>query len=159
MSTRYTPEQLEKRDNSKWTTVQMILAPLQLLTFFISLALIINYLTTGSGYTIATASVLIKIALMWLITVTGMIWEKEVFDAWFMGKEFFWEDMVNLFALVMHNTYFLALLAGWSHDSLMTLMLVAYLTYVINFAQFAYRGAQSHKQRKEETTQGVGVSA
>lgn len=147
----YTAEQMERRQNSKWTMVQVVLAPLQLLTFFISLGLIIRYLSTGDGYAIANFSVLLKIALLWIITITGMFWEKEVFDAWFMGKEFFWEDAVNLLALGMHNLYFLALLAGWSHESLMTLMLVAYISYLINFAQFGYRGMQAHKQRSAES--------
>jgi len=148
MST-YTAEQMEKRDNSKWTMVQMVLAPLQFLTFVISLGLIVHYLSTGNGYTIANISVLIKIALLWAITITGMIWEKEVYDQWFLAPEFFWEDALNAFALFMHNLYFVALMLGWSHDQLMTLMLVAYVSYLVNFAQFFVRGLQARKQRLE----------
>jgi len=143
----YTAEQMEKRDNSKWTMVQMVLAPLQFLTFVISLGLIIHYLNTGNGYTITNVSVLIKIALLWLITITGMIWEKEVYGQWFLAPEFFWEDALNAVALFMHNLYFVALLLGWSHDQLMTLMLIAYISYLVNFAQFFVRGLQARKQR------------
>ena len=143
----YTAEQMEKRDNSKWTMVQMVLAPLQFLTFVISLGLIVHYLSTGNGYTITNISVLIKIALLWLITITGMIWEKEVYGQWFLAPEFFWEDALNAVALFMHNLYFIALLLGWSHDQLMTLMLIAYISYLVNFAQFFVRGLQARKQR------------
>jgi 3-vinyl bacteriochlorophyllide hydratase len=143
----YSRELMDKRNNSIWTKVQMVLAPLQLLTFFISFALIVNYLTTGDGYTIANASVLLKILLMWLITVTGMFWEKEMYGKWFLAPEFFWEDAFNAVAMFTHNLYFVALFLGWSHDSIMTLMLVAYVTYIINFAQFAYRGWRGHKER------------
>jgi 3-vinyl bacteriochlorophyllide hydratase len=143
----YTTEQMQARNTSKWTMVQMILAPLQLLTFVVSLGLIIYYLITGSGYQIATISVLIKIVLLWAITITGMFWEKEVFGKWFLAPEFFWEDAFNGVAMVMHNLYFIAVWVGWSEQQLMGLMLVAYITYVINFAQFLARGLRARKQR------------
>ncbi len=143
----YTQEQMHKRQTSKWTLVQTVLAPLQFLTFIVSLILIVRYLTTGDGYTIANLSVLIKIAMLWLITITGMFWEKEVYGKWFLAPEFFWEDAFNAVAMFMHNLYFVALLLGWSHDGIMTLMLVAYITYLINFAQFFWRGLRARKQR------------
>jgi len=149
-SSKYTPEQMARRDTTRWTLVQAILAPLQLLAFVVSFMLILRYLTTGEGYEIATVSVLIKILLMWLITVTGMFWEKEVFGQWFLAPEFFWEDAFNGVAMVMHNLYFVALMLGWSERELMLLMLVAYITYLINFAQFLVRGLQSRNQRLKE---------
>lgn len=148
MST-YTPEQLEIRNNSPWTVVQMILAPIQLLAFFISAGLVIHYLTTGEGYEIATMSVLIKIALMWLITITGMFWEKEVFGKWFLAPQFFWEDAFNAVALVTHNLYFYARWQGWSERALMSLMLFAYGTYLINFGQFLIKGLRARQTRVE----------
>jgi len=149
---RYTAEQMERRQNSKWTIVQMVLAPLQFLTFVISLMLIIHYLSTGEGYTIATISVLIKIVLLWAITITGMIWEKEVFGKWFMAPEFFWEDLLNAVALFMHNLYFVAMLLGFSEYDLMLLMLVAYVSYLVNFGQFFVKGLQARQQRLETST-------
>ena len=143
----YTPEQMEKRDNSKWTIVQAILAPLQFVTFIVSLGLIIHYLSTGENYMLANVSVLIKIVLLWAITITGMFWEKDVFGKWFLAPEFFWEDAMNAFALFMHNLYFLAILFGATEQQLMTLMLVAYISYLFNFAQFAVRGLQARKQK------------
>lgn len=153
--TNYTPEQMERRQNSKWTPVQAILAPLQLLAFVISAGLIIHYLTTGEGYVIATISILVKILMLWLITITGAFWEKEVFGAWFMGKEFFWEDVVNLIALVVHNLYFVALLLGATEQQVMGFMLVAYSSYLVNFAQFTWRGVRARKQRTADPADPV----
>lgn len=143
----YTAEQMHIRDTNGWTTVQAVLAPIQFLVFIVSFVLIARYLATGSGYEIANASALLKIALLWLITVTGMFWEKAVFGKWFMAPEFFWEDAFNLVALVMHNLYFVAVALGWTDRAVMTLMLIAYITYLINCGQFALRGLQARKQR------------
>ena len=154
MST-YSAEQLEKRDRSKWTKVQAILAPIQFLVFLISLALVIRYLVTGNGYVIANISVLVKIALLWVITITGMFWEKEMFGRYFLAPEFFWEDVGNAIALFFHNLYFVALWLGWSHREIMLLMLVAYSTYLINCAQFVARGLQSRRQRMALDAQSV----
>jgi 3-vinyl bacteriochlorophyllide hydratase len=143
----YTPEQMRRRQQSKWTIVQAILAPLQLLTFIVSVTLIIRYLSTGLDYQITTFSILIKIALMWLITITGMFWEKEVFGRWFLAPQFFWEDVMNAVSLFLHNLYFVALLAGASERDLTLVMLVAYAGYLVNFAQFFARGLRARKQR------------
>ena len=53
----YTPEQRARRDATRWTLVQGVLAPLQFLAFDVSLALVIHFLATGQGYVAATASV------------------------------------------------------------------------------------------------------
>jgi 3-vinyl bacteriochlorophyllide hydratase len=153
----YTPEQMRRRQQSKWTIVQAILAPLQLLTFIISVILIIRYLSTGLDYEITTISILIKIALMWLITITGMLWEKEVFGQWFLAPQFFWEDVMNAISLILHNGYFVARLLGASERDLALVMLVAYASYMINFAQFLIRGLRSRKQR--QTAAGSAQSA
>lgn len=148
MASTYTTDQLVRRNESIWTRVQVVLAPLQFLAFLVSLGLVIRYLVTGEGYAIANASVLIKIALLWLITITGMIWEKEVFGHWFMAPQFFWEDVGNAVAMLVHNLYFLALWLGWSDRAVMTLMLVAYITYLFNCAQFVMKGLRSRQQRQ-----------
>lgn len=143
----YTAEQMKAREESTWTTVQMVLAPLQFIAFIISFGLIVHYLQTGQHYMVANISVLIKILLLWLITITGMFWEKEVFGKWFLAKEFFWEDFMNAVALLMHNLYFGAILLGWSEHDLMLLMLVAYTSYLVNFGQFFVRGLKARDQR------------
>lgn len=145
--TTYTPEQMARRNASVWTTVQTVLAPLQFLAFVISFALVVRYLWTGDGYMVATVSVWIKIALLWLITVTGMIWEKEVFGHWFLAPQFFWEDVGNAVAMLFHNLYFVAVWLDWSQRAIMTLMLVAYITYLFNCAQFIMKGVRSKQQR------------
>lgn len=152
MST-YTAEQLEKRDKSKWTVVQAILAPLQFLAFIISLVLVIRYLTTGAGYAAANVSVLIKITLLWLITITGMIWEKEVFGHWFLAPQFFWEDVGNAVAMLLHNLYFLARWLEWSNQAVMTIMLIAYIGYLFNAGQFIVKGIRARNQRQAAVVQ------
>ena len=144
----YTAEQLEKRNNSKWTTVQAILGPVQFIAFIISFWLVIRYLSTGEGYMITNISVIIKIALLWLITITGMIWEKEVYGHWFLAPQFFWEDVGNAVAMLMHNLYFLAVWLDWSNRAVMLLMLIAYISYLFNFGQFALKGWQASQERK-----------
>lgn len=149
----YTPEQLARRDSSIWTRVQAILAPTQFIAFLISFGLVVRYLSTGQGYEAANLSVLIKIALLWAITITGMIWEKEIFGHYFMAREFFWEDLGNLVAIITHNLYFVARALGWSDNAVMTLMLLAYCTYLVNCAQFVYRGVQAGRQRRQMKAQ------
>ena len=79
----YTPDQKFRRDNSVWTKVQAVLAPLQFLVCFASIGFVVNYLLTGDGYIIATLSILFKTAILYLIMITGAIWEKEVFGQYF----------------------------------------------------------------------------
>lgn len=153
MERTYTSQQLEKRNKSKWTLVQAILAPIQFLAFIISFVLVVRYLLTGQGYAIATISVLIKISLLWLITVTGMIWEKEIFGKWFLAPQFFWEDVGNAVAMVLHNIYFLARWQGWSDQTVMALMLVAYIAYLFNCAQFVIKGLRARQQRQTPVPQ------
>lgn len=154
--TGYTPEQLDKRNNSVWTKVQMILAPIQFIAFIISLILVIRYLTTGNGYTATLISVWIKIFLLWAITITGMIWEKEIFDHWFLAPEFFWEDVGNAVAMILHNLYFVAVWLGWGERSVMTLMLIAYVGYLFNCGQFILRGLQARQQRLATLSKSYG---
>ncbi|MEM8531484.1 MAG: 2-vinyl bacteriochlorophyllide hydratase [Chloroflexota bacterium] len=144
----YTAEQMARRDKSPWTRVQAILAPIQFIAFIISFILVVRYLMTGEGYTAANISVLIKIALLWAITITGMIWEKEIFGHYFLAPQFFWEDVGNAVAMIFHNLYFVAQWLGWSDQSVMTVMLVAYCTYVINCVQFVVKGVQAGRERR-----------
>ncbi|KPV47758.1 2-oxoglutarate synthase [Kouleothrix aurantiaca] len=145
----YTPAQLARRNASPWTWVQAVLAPVQFLAFVVSFALVLRFLLTGQGYAIATISVLIKIALLWAITITGMIWEKEIFGHYFLAREFFWEDVGNAVAMLTHNLYFLARALHWSDQAVMGLMLLAYCTYLVNCAQFVRRGIVAGRQRRQ----------
>jgi 3-vinyl bacteriochlorophyllide hydratase len=145
MNDTYTAEQLAMRNNSIWTKVQMILAPIQFIAFIVSLILVVRYLTTGQGYAAANISVLIKISLLWLITITGMIWEKEIYGHWFLAPQFFWEDVGNAVAMVMHNIYFVVRWLGGSNEAVMGAMLVAYISYLVNMSQFIIKGMRARK--------------
>ncbi len=144
----YTPEQLRRREASRWTRVQIILAPIQFVAFIISFALVIRYLVTGEGYWITTISIWIKIALIWALTITGMLWEHDMFDHYFMAREFFWEDLGNLIAIITHNLYFVAQWMGASTQTVMWVMVFAYVTYLFNAGQFLARGIRSAQQRR-----------
>ncbi|GIU66714.1 hypothetical protein PsB1_0868 [Candidatus Phycosocius spiralis] len=136
----YTPAQRARRDASKWTLVQAILAPIQFLVFLISLGLIGHYMVTGQGYGLATMSILVKTALLYTIMITGSIWEKVVFDAWLFAEAFFWEDVFSMLVLALQTLYVLALVLGWwTPQQQMFIAMVAYATYVINAGQFLWK--------------------
>jgi len=133
----YTPEQRILRDNSVWTRVQGVLAPLQFLVFLVSLGLVLRFMLTGSGYEIATFSILIKTGFLLVIMVTGAIWEKIVFGQYLFAEAFFWEDAFSFLVIAFHLAYVWALFFGsLSPFALMSLALLAYGAYVINAAQF-----------------------
>ncbi|WP_421906849.1 2-vinyl bacteriochlorophyllide hydratase [Mameliella sp.] len=135
--TLYTQAQKQRRDKSAWTLVQGILAPLQFLAFLISLALVLRYMATGAGYEAATVSILVKTGFLYLIMVTGAIWEKVVFGQYLFAPAFFWEDVVSMVVIALHSAYVWALLTGsLTPQGLMLLALAAYAAYVVNAAQF-----------------------
>jgi 3-vinyl bacteriochlorophyllide hydratase len=117
--------------------VQGILAPLQFAVFVISLILVLRYLWTGAGYEAATWSILIKTGFLYLIMVTGAIWEKIVFGQYLFAPAFFWEDVFSFAVIALHTAYVWALFSGaLAPVSLMLLALLAYAAYVINAGQF-----------------------
>lgn len=133
----YTPEERERRDSTVWTMVQGVLAPLQFLVFLVSLGLVLRYLSTGDGYAIATLSVLVKTGLLYLIMITGAIWEKVVFGQYLLAPAFFWEDMVSFAVIALHTLYIIAFFTGFlTPIEQMIVALLAYFLYVINAAQF-----------------------
>ncbi len=136
----YTPEERVRRDNSVWTLVQGILAPIQFLVFAISVGLIIHWWMTGSWLVAAHVSVVAKTMTLYAIMITGSIWEKDVFGAYLFARPFFWEDMVSMLVLALHTAYLISLWGNLLSDSqLMALAAAAYVSYVINAAQFLYK--------------------
>lgn len=136
----YTEAQRRRRDESIWTLVQGILAPLQFLVFAISLFLLVRLLVTGEGQWAAEVSVLAKTAILFTIMITGSIWEKVVFGQWLFARPFFWEDVVSMAVLALHSAYVIMLLADWgSLGQQVAVALAAYAAYVINAAQFVYK--------------------
>ena len=148
----YTPEQRIRRDATRWTLVQGVLAPLQFLVFAVSLALVLRYLASGEGLALATASVVTKTLLLYTIMITGCIWEKVVFGVWVFAPAFFWEDVFSMRVLALHTAYLVALFTGaLDARGQMLLALAAYAAYVINATQFVLKlraarlGAQAHQ--------------
>ena len=133
----YTVEERARRDASPWTMVQGILAPAQFLAFAVSLVLVVRFLLTGDGYGAATASILVKTAFLYLIMITGAIWEKEVFGQYLFAPAFFWEDVFSFAVIALHTLYLYGLLTGAiAPHGLMLIALLAYATYVVNAGQF-----------------------
>jgi len=133
----YTPAERKRRDKTKWTLVQGVLAPLQFLVFLVSLALVLRYLLTGGGELAATVSVVIKTLILYAIMITGSVWEKVVFGKWLFARPFFWEDVFSMLVLALHTAYLVVLFTGWLDiRGQMLLALAAYAAYVINATQF-----------------------
>ena len=133
----YTEAERARRDATIWTTVQGVLAPAQFLAFLVSLALVLRFLLTGDGYEAATLSILVKTGFLYLIMITGAIWEKVVFGQWLFAPAFFWEDVFSFAVIALHTAYLWALLTGaLAPAGLMVLALAAYAAYVINAGQF-----------------------
>lgn len=154
----YTAEERVRRDQTVWTLIQGILAPLQFLVFLISLALVLRYLWTGLGYEIATVSILLKTALLYLIMITGAIWEKIVFGQYLFAPAFFWEDVFSFAVIALHTAYLWALVsAALAPVPLMLLALAAYAAYVINATQFVLklRAARLQAQTSRNPTREV----
>jgi 3-vinyl bacteriochlorophyllide hydratase len=101
----YNPEQRARRDATVWTLVQGILAPIQFLVCLVSLSLVLRYLVTGNGYELATISVVIKTVFLYLIMLTGSIWEKVVFGKYLFADSFFWEDVFSMLVIFLHTLY------------------------------------------------------
>ncbi len=136
----YTPDERRRRDESPWTLVQGILAPLQFLVMLVSAWLLVRYLMTGAGIELATASVLVKTGLLYLIMITGSIWEREVFGKWLFAEPFFWEDVVSMGVILLHTAYVAGVLMGWGGPvALAWLALVAYAAYTVNAIQFVLK--------------------
>jgi 3-vinyl bacteriochlorophyllide hydratase len=160
----YTPAQRARRDASPWTTVQGVLAPAQFLVCIVSALLVIRFLWTGEGYGAATASVLVKTGFLYLIMVTGAIWEKEVFGQYLFAPAFFWEDVVSFGVIALHTAYLWGLFTGaMSPDQLMWLALAAYAAYVVNAVQFLLKLRAARLQSARAATlrgsAAPGVSA
>jgi 3-vinyl bacteriochlorophyllide hydratase len=133
----YTPEERVRRDATVWTLIQGLLAPIQFLVFVVSLVLVVRFLITGEGYAMAADSVVAKTALLYLIMITGAVWEKIVFGQYLFAPAFFWEDVFSFAVIALHTLDICGLYGtNWSPLTLMLIALAAYATYVINAGQF-----------------------
>ena len=133
----YTEEERIRRDDSVWTLVQGILAPIQFLVFLVSLVLVVRCLITGQGLEAANMSVVVKTLTLYTIMITGCIWEKVVFNCYLFAPAFYWEDVFSMLVIALHTGYLYALVTDTlTTQQLMVLALVAYATYIINAGQF-----------------------
>lgn len=133
----YTPAERARRDASRWTLVQGVLAPLQFIVFAVSVVLVLRFLSTGEGFFAATVSIVAKTLVLYTIMVTGAIWEHDVFGQYLFAPAFFWEDVVSFAVLALHTAYLIALFTGaLGPRQQMLLALAAYAAYVANAAQF-----------------------
>lgn len=149
----YSPEQRARRDATVWTLVQGILAPIQFLVCLVSLCLVLRYLFTGIGYEVATISVVIKTVFLYLIMLTGSIWEKVVFGKFLFAESFFWEDVFSMLVIFLHTLYLYFLITGeMSQRGLMYLALAAYISYFINAGQFIYKLRMARMQMSQGVT-------
>ena len=138
---RYTPEQLLKRNASVWTDIQIILAPVQFLLFVAGVtitALYQNALFVPGIYWVSLA-ILFKTLFFALLFITGMFFEKEIFNKWVYSKEFLWEDIGSTIAAAFHLLYFILAFLGYPEHVLIWEAFLAYLTYVLNALQYLTR--------------------
>ncbi|MEL7446597.1 MAG: 2-vinyl bacteriochlorophyllide hydratase [Pseudomonadota bacterium] len=143
-------DERQRRDESVWTTVQGVLAPLQFIVFLISLGLVIRYLASGEGAFAADTSIVIKTLVLYTIMITGSIWEKIVFGKWLFAPAFFWEDVFSMLVLALHTLYLVMLFgAVGSVEQRMLVALAAYAAYVINAGQFLWKLRMARLQAAE----------
>ncbi len=133
----YTSAQRARRDATIWTPVQGVLAPLQFSVFLFSLGMVVYSLRTGQATEWALLSVVAKTLLLYLIMVTGCIWEKVVFGQYLFAPAFFWEDVVSMLVLALHTAYLLVWAGGlWPAPEQLALALTAYAAYAFNAIQY-----------------------
>ena len=143
----YTAEELRRRDETPWTRVQGVLAITQFAVFLVSVGLIARYLATGEGLALASASVVAKTLVLYVIMVTGSIWEREVFGCYLFARPFFWEDVVSMGVIALHTAYLAVwLTAAVPVFSQLMLALAAYAAYAVNAAQFVLKFRAARRQ-------------
>jgi 3-vinyl bacteriochlorophyllide hydratase len=156
----YTAEQRRRRDRSRWTLVQGILAPLQFAVFLLSLGFVVRTLITGEGADAATASVVVKTCVLYTIMVTGALWERDVFGRYLFAPAFFWEDVFSFLVLALHTLYIAALFAGTLDVRRMMLVaLAAYAAYLINATQFVLKLRAARRDEAEQARKFPGSGA
>ena len=148
----YTPEQRKRRDATRWTLVQGVLAPIQFLVFAVSVVLVTRSLFTGQGVMAAHVSIIAKTFLLYTIMITGAIWEKVVFGQYLFAEAFFWEDVVSFVVIALHTVYLGGLLTGRiPTTALFVIALAAYAVYVVNAVQFILKLRAARLQEARET--------
>jgi 3-vinyl bacteriochlorophyllide hydratase len=153
---RYTPEQLIKRNASVWTEIQIILAPVQFLIFLAGVTLNTLYATNAVSIDFfwISITILFKTLFFAILFITGMFFEKEIFDRWVYSPEFLWEDIGSTVASFFHLLYFVMAWMGFPEKLLVMEAYIAYLTYVINALQYLVRIILEKNNEKKLRVQG-----
>ncbi len=153
---RYTPEQLVKRNASVWTEIQIILAPVQFIIFLtgITLNTLYAYDIVAIDYFWISIAILFKTLFFALLFITGMFFEKEIFDKWVYSPEFLWEDVGSTVAAFFHLLYFVMAWMGYPERVLVVEAYIAYLTYLINALQYLIRIILEKNNEKKLRAQG-----
>ena len=85
-------------------------------------------------------SSLVKTWLLYLIIVTGAIWEKVVFGHYLLAPAFFWQGVVSYAVIALHSLYIIVLWTNaLSPAGQMAVALLAYGLYVVNATQFVLK--------------------
>lgn len=156
----YTPEERRRRDASRWTLVQGILAPVQFLIFAVSLVLIARYLLTGNGLAAANASIVAKTIALYAIMYTGALWEHDVYGQYLFAPAFYWEDVVSMAVIALHTAYLVTLTFGWlSAEARLAIALCAYATYAVNATQFLLKLRAARLQEARRVSAAGGIPA
>ncbi len=154
----YTAQERQRRDATPWTLVQGVLAPVQFVVCAVSVFLVLRYLATGEGLFAASASFVLKTVLLYLIMVTGSVWEKVVFGRWLFAPAFFWEDVVSMLVLALHTACLIAMATGWlAPRAQMLLALAAYTAYGVNAVQFVLKLRAARRDEALAHAQGRGA--
>ena len=83
---------------------------------------------------------MVKTGFLFLIMITGAIWEKVVFGQWLFAEAFFWEDVFSFGVIALHSLYLYGLvMGGFAPATLIVIALAAYAAYVINAGQFLWK--------------------
>jgi 3-vinyl bacteriochlorophyllide hydratase len=99
--------------------------------------------------------------VLYLIMVTGCIWERRVFGKYLFAPAFFWEDVVSMLVLALHTAYLCTWMFGLAEPrTQMLIALAAYASYAVNAAQFlvklrAARRESIVAESMTHTTSGV----
>ncbi|MFY9779474.1 MAG: 2-vinyl bacteriochlorophyllide hydratase [Candidatus Baltobacteraceae bacterium] len=141
---------LARRQASVWTRIHPFFAFGQLLTFLVSVGLLVAYLFGKVSFSIVAISVLIKIGLMAGAMLTGAFWEQDVFGQFWFAPEFFVEDVITVIVFALHLAYLYAVYAAPFGGKLaLPTLAIAYTAYAINVGQYVIRHNKVRQDERE----------
>jgi 3-vinyl bacteriochlorophyllide hydratase len=141
---------LARRQASVWTKIHPFFAFGQLLTFLVSVGLLVAYLFGKVPFSYVAISVLIKIGLMAGAMLTGALWENDVFGQFWFAPEFFIEDVITVIVFYLHLAYLYAVyFAPLGGKLTLPTLVIAYTAYAINVGQYVIRHGKVRQEERE----------